>query len=188
MDSRCLLPLIQLHANNPGRSYVQNLDPGVADLLKTTNFNGKEVECEYLSNMLTTLLTATATNSSSSSNSTTAAAPTSTPSGTNTGAIVGGVVGGVTGLALIAGAAWFLLRRRKKNSQKYTYSPAAGQEDIYKGRYAPQNQQPGEDIPKPEGSIYRDGQWVSEVHNQSIGPAELDERSVHRRERTELPS
>ncbi|OJD30271.1 kelch repeat protein [Diplodia corticola] len=34
----------------------------------------------------------------------------------HTGAIVGGVVGGVAGLALIAGAAWFLMRRKKSNA------------------------------------------------------------------------
>lgn len=58
------------------------------------------------------------TTTSPSSNST-SAPPTSTnttaPASFNhTGAIAGGVVGGVAGLALVAGLAFFILRRRQK--------------------------------------------------------------------------
>ncbi|KAJ5158908.1 uncharacterized protein N7500_008559 [Penicillium coprophilum] len=35
----------------------------------------------------------------------------------NTGAIAGGVVGGVAGVGILIALAWFLLRRRRKNSQ-----------------------------------------------------------------------
>lgn len=47
--------------------------------------------------------------------------PSSTPSdaaqsgSVNSGAIAGGVVGGVVALALIAGMAWFLIRRRRRD-------------------------------------------------------------------------
>ena len=41
--------------------------------------------------------------------------PSSEGSSSSTGAIAGGVVGGVVGLALIAGLAWFLVRRRRRN-------------------------------------------------------------------------
>lgn len=38
-------------------------------------------------------------------------------SGTHTGAIVGGIVGGLAGLALIAGLAAFLLKRKKRRQE-----------------------------------------------------------------------
>lgn len=43
---------------------------------------------------------------------------------TNVGAIAGGVVGGVAGLALIAGALFYFLRRGRNHEPKYAEAPA----------------------------------------------------------------
>ena len=65
---------------------------------------------------------------------------------------------------------------------------------MYKGHYAPGTEpppghEPGADMPKPEGAIFRDGHWVSEMHNQSLGPAELDQEGrPHSQQRTEMPA
>ncbi|CAL1716288.1 unnamed protein product [Somion occarium] len=47
--------------------------------------------------------------------------------GTNVGAIVGGVIGGVIGLALIVGAVWWFMRRRRHTK---AHAPASSQFDI----------------------------------------------------------
>lgn len=44
----------------------------------------------------------------------------------NTGAIVGGVVGGVAGVALIAGAAFYIMRRQKQKAKEITRIPVTG--------------------------------------------------------------
>jgi LPXTG-motif cell wall-anchored protein len=74
------------------------------------------VNGQVTSNKPTSSSSASSTTSTSSSSSSSTGAPTSSPtakSSSNTGAIAGGVVGGIGGLALIIGALWFFLRRRK---------------------------------------------------------------------------
>jgi hypothetical protein len=56
---------------------------------------------------------ATASTPASSTSATTS--PSSKPKNSNTGAIAGGVIGGVVVLAVIAGAAYFCYRRRRKS-------------------------------------------------------------------------
>lgn len=48
------------------------------------------------------------------------------PSSTPVGAIIGGVVGGVGGIALVAGIAWFVLRRRRAGSTAVELEGLAG--------------------------------------------------------------
>jgi len=72
--------------------------------------------------------------SAGGSGSTTSSAPSSTPTSsattsaaggnaTNVGATVGGVIGGVIGLALLALAAWFLMRKRQRSSTPGPFVP-----------------------------------------------------------------
>ncbi|KAI1822896.1 hypothetical protein F4861DRAFT_540511 [Xylaria intraflava] len=84
--------------------------------------------------------------------------PTTGPSGSggsfasmHAGEIAGGVVGGVAGLALIAAAIFFCLRRRKKQSQNsntFTLPPALGRKmppndhDMYQNEAIPGSQYP----------------------------------------------
>ncbi|XMA15799.1 hypothetical protein WAI453_008590 [Rhynchosporium graminicola] len=113
---------------------------------------------------------ANSTKPGSSSDPGTSSAPASS-SGSSTGAIAGGVVGGVIGLALIAGLAFFCMRRRKRAaaselpSQNQDPNYAMSGTEIgssYQGEYrgdhkpyaAVMSEAPGPDVARGDGSAH----------------------------------
>jgi hypothetical protein len=105
------------------------------------------------------LSTTSASSSATSSPSGTPAA--SSDSRSNTGAIVGGVVGGIGGIAVIAAVAWFLLRRRKQQSNVAELSndyPLVPNE-----KYRLQQELPGDNQ-----------HYDAELHGTGVGPVEMD--------------
>jgi hypothetical protein len=103
-----------------------------------------------------TAVTTEAPNSGSGSSGSASTGSDSSKSSTNVGAIAGGVVGGVVVLALIAGVAVFLIRRRKNK--------ALPESDTNRGHY-PQ-EMPGEAHAKHEMA---DNSNLAQTANKKYG-------------------
>ncbi|KAI4177917.1 MAG: hypothetical protein LQ343_000001 [Gyalolechia ehrenbergii] len=90
------------YSQNP-QDGSQFTDAGLRDLFQVTHFNQE-------------------TPAATTSSPTPELSSSSSSSSSNTGAIAGGVVGGIGGIALVAGAAFFLLRRKRGRYAKTTGS------------------------------------------------------------------
>ena len=88
------------------------------------------------------------TNSTGSTPPTASPSSSSSPSGTksssNTGVIAGGVVGGVVGALLIAGLAWYVLRRRRRSPS--TLPEQHSQPGYEKAELESKQRGPGEEL------------------------------------------
>ncbi|KAB2574686.1 hypothetical protein DBV05_g6600 [Lasiodiplodia theobromae] len=88
------------------------------DRVKSWYSQGNGDNVGWTNNKVRTLFASTNGNSGSNNggSNTSGSGRRRSKSSSNTGAIVGGVVGGVAGLALIAGAVWLFMRKRKGNA------------------------------------------------------------------------